>query len=130
MGENDQLRVLYVDDEPLNLKLMKDVFTLVLKRPEQVVTAPSGREALEILACESFDALLSDQRMAGMSGTELLARARQRAPGLARLILTGYPHDVEVQEALRSGLAHAVVSKPWRPRELERVIHHVLSQPR
>lgn len=45
----DRFRVLYVDDEPINLRLMRDVFTMVLKRPDQVVTAESGAQALRLL---------------------------------------------------------------------------------
>lgn len=123
-----RIRVLYVDDEPINLRLMCDVFTLVLKRPDQVVTAESGEKALELLGGDAFDVIISDQRMPVMSGTTLLARAREQSPRCARLILTGYPTDVEVQAALHSGVAEAVLAKPWKPKELEGMIQTLLSR--
>lgn len=124
----DRLRVLYVDDEPVNLRLMRDVFTLVLKRPDQVVTAESGERALDLLERESFDVVVSDQRMNGMCGTALLARLREKFPGMGRVILTGWASDREVQEALKSGVAEAVIAKPWKPRELEGLLRDVLAR--
>lgn len=124
----DRFRLLYVDDEPVNLRLMRDVFALVLKRPDQVTTAESAEKALEILEQEAFEIVVSDQRMNGMCGTALLARVRERFPAASRVILTGYPTDGEVQDALKSGIAEAVVPKPWRPRELEGILQEVLAR--
>lgn len=124
------LRVLYVDDEPINLKLMRDVFALILGRPEQVDTVESGEAALERLPGGGYDVVIADQRMHGMSGTDLLARTRELWPGIGRMLLTGFPNDREVQAALRSGLAHAVVAKPWRPRDLEGVLAEVVARTR
>jgi CheY-like chemotaxis protein len=122
------IRVLYVDDEPLNLRLMQDVFRLVLKRPDQLTTVESGLEALNLLQSQPFDVVVSDQRMPGICGTALLARAKEISPRIARVILTGFPSDKEVQEALRYGVAEAVLPKPWKPRELEQTILEVLSR--
>jgi CheY-like chemotaxis protein len=119
-----------VDDEPINLRLMRDVFNVVLKRPDQIVTVLSAEEAISLLAGQAvpFDLIISDQRMPGMSGTDLLARAREMAPASARMILTGFPSDKEVQQALRAGVAQAILAKPWRPRDLEGAIEEALSR--
>lgn len=124
----DPLRILYVDDEDINLRLMRDVFSLVLQHPEPVVTATSGEEALKILGSGAFDVVISDQRMPGMCGTVLLSRVKNLAPRAARVLLTGYPTDSEVTAALDAGVADAVVPKPWKARELQDQIHALVDR--
>ena len=65
------LPVLFVDDEPGNLEL----FRMQFEGTFAVRTAASGDEALAILAREDIGVLLTDERMPGMTGVELLARA-------------------------------------------------------
>lgn len=122
-------RVLYVDDESINLRLMRDMFRVVFGREGQVVTVESGEDALVALERGRFDVVVTDQRMPTMPGTVLLARARERWPEMGRIILTGYPTDWEVQEALRAGLVHQVVPKPWRPADLEEAIRRAVPLP-
>lgn len=122
-------RVLYVDDESINLRLMRDMFRVVFGREGQVVTVDSGEEALAALEGRSFDVVVADQRMPGMPGTVLLAQVRERWPEVGRIILTGYPTDREVQQALRTAVAQTVVPKPWRPADLEDAIRRALPTP-
>jgi len=126
MSQNSY-RLLYVDDEAINLRLMRDVFRMVLRRPDAVITANGGQEALKLLQAEAFDVVLSDQRMPGMLGTDLLAKARKVAPKTVRLIVTGYPGDPEVRKALEQGVADAILTKPWKPKELENLISDLLA---
>ncbi|MEZ4761353.1 MAG: response regulator [Flavobacteriales bacterium] len=63
-------RVLYVDDEQANLK----AFRATYRRDFDVLTAASGQEALDLLDRETAHVVISDQRMPGMTGAELLAR--------------------------------------------------------
>jgi serine/threonine-protein kinase len=122
--------VLYVDDEAINLRLMRDVFRMVLRRPDSVFTAASGQEALKMLESESYDVVISDQRMPGMLGTQLLERVRRVAPKAVRLLVTGYPGDVEIRNALESGAADAILTKPWKPKELETLIKNLVAERR
>ena len=71
MSKNSQ-RVLIVDDEPINLMMLAKV----LEDQVDVVTAKSGEEALAILGHGAFSLLITDQRMPGMSGIELLRKSR------------------------------------------------------
>jgi len=121
--------VLYVDDEAINLRLMRDIFRVVLKRDGQLVTVDSGEDALSALERDAFDVVVADQRMPDMAGTILLARVRERWPRIGRIVLTGYATDREVQQALRAGVAQVVVPKPWRVAELEAAIRRVLPAP-
>jgi CheY-like chemotaxis protein len=122
-------RVLYVDDESINLRLMRDMFRVVFGREGQVVTVDCGEDALAALEQGRFDVVVTDQRMPTMPGTVLLARARERWPEMGRIILTGYPTDREVQEALRAGVVQQVVPKPWRPADLEEAIRRAVPLP-
>jgi CheY-like chemotaxis protein len=130
MAVTPSVRILYVDDEPINLRLFRDVFAVVLKQPEAVATAATGAEALALLQREPFDVVISDQRMPGMSGTALLQRVRDVAPNAVRMLLTGFSDDRDVAEALRTGLADGVISKPWRSGELDRTIRDCLARRR
>jgi len=103
-------RVLVVDDEPSACKLL----SVILDTPAfHCATAGTGEEALVSLQRERFDAVISDLRMPGMSGMQLLAEARRRYPHMVFLVTTGVD-DVEVcVQAMRSG-AYDYLVKPLR----------------
>ena len=116
-------RVLAVDDEPAASKLL----TLILRAPAfRCSVAGNGEEALAALQRESFDAVISDLQMPGISGMELLADVRRRFPNVAFLVTTGVDDvDVGVQ-AMRSGADDYLV-KPLLENvviaSLERALH-------
>jgi putative nucleotidyltransferase with HDIG domain len=93
-------RVLVVDDERAACKLL----CIILGPPDYICAmASNGEEALASLGRERFDAVISDLRMPGMSGMELLAEVRRLHPHAAFLVTTGVD-DVDVGvEAMRSG---------------------------
>lgn len=113
-----KLRILYVDDEPVNTRLIEAVILYVLKRPDQIVTANSGQQGLQALQGGTFDVVVSDQRMPGMNGTTFLERVRELQPDAVRIIVTGYTDDPEVRAAAANGLAEAVIAKPWQSRQM------------
>ena len=76
----------------------------------EIHSALSGREALDKMATAQFDAIVSDMRMPGMDGAELLDVVRRSHPATARLILTG---EANLSSSVRSALsAHQVLTKP------------------
>jgi two-component system NtrC family sensor kinase len=112
MSEEDEAPVvLYVDDELINLR----VFEANFRTRFTVVTAQSGSEALEILAERSAQiaVLISDQRMPGMSGVELLERARDAYPDIRRMLVTAYSDMQAVMDAVNRGQVVRYFVKPW-----------------
>lgn len=111
MGEAPgKVRVILVDDEPIIL----DVFKRAFRRDFEHMTAPNGHEGLALIEAHPFDVLLADYAMPGMNGVELLRRVAEVAPKVKRVLVTAHFEHPEVREAQRSGLAAAVIAKPWQ----------------
>lgn len=116
-------RILIVDDEHTILKLA----AMALGPLYEVSTAISGEVALALLLDEGpVDLLVTDQRMPGISGTELLRRARVRYPGLPCLVATGFTQEAELKQA-EAELGIQVLVKPWSPRELREAVQSALA---
>ena len=107
--------VLCVDDEPSILSALRRVL-----RAEdcQVLQAGSGAEALALLAEHPVDVVLSDMRMPGMDGAQLLAQVHQRWPDTARVLLTGYADMNATVAAINEGQIYRYIHKPWDETEL------------
>jgi PAS domain S-box-containing protein len=106
---SERVRVLFVDDEEHNLKAFRAAF----RREMDVLLANSGAEALELLKKESVHVIVSDERMPGMSGSELLAIVRDKHPEIMRMLLTGYADLEAVISAVNKGGIYAYATKPW-----------------
>ncbi|NOY44959.1 MAG: response regulator [Deltaproteobacteria bacterium] len=117
--------LLFVDDEENILKALARLFH---RTDHEILTARSGREALEILADRPVSLILSDQRMPGMTGTELLARAREIRPEAVRIILTGYADVAAAMEAINDGRVYRFLPKPWDDQALLEVVAEALAE--
>lgn len=102
------MTVLLVDDEPQILNILAETLETV---GIQVHTCNSGDEALAFLADTPVEVMLSDLRMPGMNGLELLQKARDLDPDLQTVILTGFGNMKSAVEALRAG-AYDYLTKP------------------
>jgi response regulator RpfG family c-di-GMP phosphodiesterase len=83
-----------------------------------VHTASEGEEALRILSREQIAVIVADQRMPGLSGLQLLERARQISPATGGLICSSLYDDEALSAALSLGAVRGVIAKPWRLAEL------------
>lgn len=105
--------VLVVDDEQDNL----DAFRFAFRKSFKLHYAAGGDEALSSLATLEPAVIVADQRMPGMSGIELLRRAKKRYPDTYAILLTAYA-DLEVLiDAVNSGAVDRYVPKPWDSKE-------------
>ncbi len=116
-------RVLVVDDEPHVLSALR---RSLHKQGFEVLTAPDVPHALAVLAIEPVDAIVSDMRMPGQTGAELLAKARQLAPDAVRILLTGYADMQATLEAVNEGEVFRFLTKPWEDALLVQAIREGL----
>src|ERR1043166_1817975 len=107
-------KIMIVDDEPANLRLLERLF----RRDYQVIVAASGQEALKLLEQHDVALLVTDQRMPGMTGIELLKRTAEFRPHMVRIILTGYTDIGALVEAINCGQVYKYVTKPWNNDQL------------
>jgi CheY-like chemotaxis protein len=118
------LRVLAVDDEPA---MTKAVARMLRPAGHLVSAAASGEEALDRMATETFDVVISDMGMgAGMNGWELATAVKLRWPDVRFLLATGWGAAIDPAEARAKGV-EAVLAKPYRPVDLEHALAGSLS---
>jgi DNA-binding NtrC family response regulator len=105
-------RILFVDDEPKVLEALRRM--LRKQRPEwDMEFVSGGSQALEQMARSPFDVVVSDIRMPGMDGTQLLTEIRERYPHTVRIILSGQYDGQALLGAVR--VAHHHLNKPCDP---------------
>ena len=105
-----QKTLLLVDDEPNILAALRRTLR---REGYRILTAPGGEAALELLAQQAVDVIVSDQRMPGMSGVEFLSRVRSLFPDTVRIVLSGYTDLDAVTDAINRGAVYKFLTKPW-----------------
>lgn len=101
-------RVLIVDDEPF---VVQGIVRLI-GRDFNIETATSGREALDLLSCGDFQVIMTDMRMPGMSGLELLDQVQQKYPRVVRMMLTGFDEQQVAFTAVEKNQIFHFLTKP------------------
>lgn len=115
MNPHPAHRILVVDDEPGVVASLEQVLRTQDYVVESVSSAP---EAIPRLKESSFALILCDQRMPGMTGLELLARAKEMQPDATRVLMTGVVELKTLVEAINRGEIYRFVLKPWIYEEL------------
>ncbi|MBA3987530.1 HD domain-containing phosphohydrolase [Aliidiomarina maris] len=121
MDKKEQIHVLIVDDEPKVLAAMQRALK---DEPILLETAENAAEALAIMEQQDIDVLVSDARMPGMDGTELLAEAHKRWPRCSRVLLTGYPDTEALLSSINYGHLYRFIQKPWNDDEVRSIVRH------
>jgi DNA-binding NtrC family response regulator len=118
-------RVLIVEDD----SLMRSFLSTVLREEgHQVEEASNAKEALSRLSQSEFDLVLSDLRMPGLSGLDLLQRGRKEYPETRWILITAYGSIESAVDAMKAG-ASDYLTKPLRsPEELRHVVRRVLRE--
>lgn len=101
-------RYLLVDD---NRPLAENLAEILRERGDDVVVVDNGQDALECVQKERFDAVVTDMRMPGMNGAELIQALRKVDAGLPAVLITAFTHDATLAKARQQGLL-AILNKP------------------
>lgn len=108
-------RLLYVDDEQSNL----DIFLNTFGREYELFFAHDAQEALIILKKEGEMAVvISDQRMPGITGVELLSQIKMLYPDTVRIVLTAFSESEDIIDSINRGNVYRYITKPWNITEL------------
>jgi response regulator RpfG family c-di-GMP phosphodiesterase len=108
-------KLLIVDDEAPNLRLLQRLFA----NDYECFMASSGPAAIKVLEQHDIAIIITDQRMPGMSGIELLKATAQLRPHMVRILLTGYTDVEALVEAINCGLVYMYFTKPWNNDDLK-----------
>jgi putative two-component system response regulator len=115
-------KILLVDDEPANLRLLERLF----RGDYKVMSTASGEDALRLLSQHDVALIITDQRMPGMTGVELLKRTAGMRPHMVRIILTGYTDMEALVDAINCGQIYRYITKPWDNEDLRLTVAQAL----
>jgi diguanylate cyclase (GGDEF)-like protein len=107
--------LLLIDDEPMVLAALE---RLLRHEQYRILTATSAAQAFELLARNRVHLVLCDQRMDGMSGTELLDRIKDLYPDTLRIILSGQTELATIMDSVNRGALYRFYTKPWDNQQL------------
>src|SRR5512145_179986 len=124
MASEEPNKILVVDDSPQISKALSD---LLSASGYSVRTAPSAERALQILESATFDLIITDLKMTGMTGIDLAKQVLQKTPGLPVVILTGFGDMDSVVNALRLGVAD-YLKKPFSIDEVTSVVEREIAK--
>lgn len=116
--------ILCVDDEPYVLAALRRTLS---REPYDLLTTESALHALEFVQTRKISLVLSDERMAEMSGSELLKDIHACSPATLGIILTGYPFSVRPPVGPREAIRWILV-KPWDNGSLIRTLRQLLRE--
>ncbi len=114
----ERCQVLLVDDEPEVLNTLHRQ----LRREFDTFLAHSADEALAVIDNRPIHVVISDERMPGTTGSELLKQIKEQNPDIVRLLLTGYADLQAVIQAVNQGRIYRYITKPWDAAEIRAVI--------
>ncbi len=115
-------RILFVDDEPMVLQGLQRMLR-PLQADWDMAFVESGARALELMTVQPFEVVVSDMRMPGMNGVELLRQVRQRHPKTIRLILSGHADKDLILQCI--GTTHQYLAKPCDPELLQATLKRI-----
>ncbi len=117
--------ILIVDDEPNVANALKRVFR---QENYRVLTSLNGQEALDLLAKETCQLMISDYMMPVMNGAELLRKVKKNYPEMIRIMLTGHADTDAVMSAIKDGAVYKFILKPWNDDDLRITVALALEQ--
>jgi len=117
-----QQKIMFVDSEPADLRRLERLFD----QTYQVLCAASAEEALRLLEQHDVALLITDQRLPGMTGAELLEQAAKLRPHVVRIMLTAHADADALVAAINRGQVYRCAAKPWDDAELGMTVARAL----
>lgn len=121
-AENNKQRVLFIDDEVTCC----EIFSELMSDYYETTTCINPIKAIEILKSKQFDAIVSDQNMPEMRGTELFKKAAAVVPDVAMIALTGLSETELIHKAINNGEIFYFIKKPWEQNEMHSIIQSAI----
>lgn len=119
MKTSHDTTILFVDDEP---DLILSLRRFLRKEPYRTLFADGGANALDIMASEKVDIIVTDLRMPNMDGMELLAAVKKRYPDVIRMILSATQDIDRTIDAINTGEVYRFISKPLEPEMFKEIL--------
>jgi serine/threonine-protein kinase len=111
-------RLLFVDDEERILTALRALF----RTRYHVFTATDGAQAMRFVRTFHMHVVVSDQRMPGMLGVDLLRQVKEHSPTAVRILLTGYSDLAAIVGSINDGEVYRFISKPWDTQDIQDII--------
>lgn len=118
------VKVLVVDNDRDMCKVIADVLK---EEGVSVSIAPNGEAALKKIERQSYDAMILDYKLSGISGLTVLEKARQIRPSITTIMISGYGNKVVRKRAEELG-AYAFLDKPFNIKVLAKVVKKALKE--
>ncbi len=115
--------ILFVDDEVNVLNSLKRLF---IDSNIKIMTAMNASEAMDILKNNSISVIVSDNRMPGMTGIELLQNAKEVSPDSVRILITAYADMKSAIDAINEGEVYKFITKPWNDHDFKEIVFNAL----
>lgn len=121
----DLPRILYVDDEIINLELLQ----LTFMNDYEVLTAKSAKEGLRLLELHpDIHVVISDLKMPVMNGLDFIKVVKQKDPARVCMLLTGFMESEVMLEGFNKELIFRYIMKPWEKNHLDETIQEALKR--
>jgi len=121
-GYEPTMRILVIDDDPEMGRLIKKFLS---REDYRVETALNGSDGLLLIQQKAFDLVISDLKMPGMSGFELIRRAKAFAPETPFILITAFGNVKTYIDAMDAGVFE-YINKPIKLKDLRRIVRKAL----
>ena len=123
MADSGLMKILYVDDETINL----DLFQMIYKDTNNVLLAENGQDGLKIVKQNAdVQLIISDMHMPDMDGIYFIEKVKETNQNIPCFILSGYQRNERIIDALNSGLISYYLMKPFGKKNLEMIIEKII----
>ena len=122
MRNDSKTHIFVIDDDEC---IRKAACTILQSADYDCTCFPDGESCLEQLKPRKCDLLITDVKMPGMSGVQLLARAAEMRPDIVRMLITGWVNEIPPERLEEVGIC-ALVTKPWDDAKLKATLRAVM----